>query len=737
MIASGPMETVAKVLSDVALDREFDYRIPERLLGQVQIGSCVRIPFGHREIRGFVTRLCATSEHPELKPILGLIGDRPLILPEVMTLARWMAHYYCAPVESAVRAILPSAVRRKNGRHKERKMVEAVVPLPAGLRLTEKQRRVLDLLSTQPRIPLDELLEKAEITIAPVRTLERNGAVHIVLETVYRDPHGGIELIRTEPMPLMPEQQTALERIMGVMDSGEPRPVLLQGVTGSGKTEVYLQAIAHALEKGEGAIVLVPEISLTPQTVDRFRARFGDTVAVLHSSLSDGERLDEWVRLRNGEAKIAIGARSALFAPVHPLGLIVVDEEHEPTYKQDEAPRYNARDAAVMRGHLTPCTVVLGSATPSLESWYNARAGKYEKAVLERRVDDRAMPHIRVVDMRLENTEDGKTHIFAKELLIAIQDRLQRAEQVILFLNRRGFSSSLLCPQCGHVANCDLCSVSMTYHKGAHRLCCHICGEERPVPDRCPACHTGELRYCGTGTEKIEELIASFFKQARICRMDSDTMRRKNAHRHALEDFRTGKIDILVGTQMIAKGLDFPNVTLVGVINADITLHMPDFRAGERTFQLLTQVAGRAGRGHTPGEVIVQTYTPFHQAIQAARGMSFDQFADQEIEIREALHYPPHHHLVCVTFRGPIESQTEQWAENTVRALAPHLPPEVVLSGPAPAPLARIKGAYRFQFMLRGPSAPAMIRPLKALLKTLKPPRELHATVDVDALNLM
>jgi primosomal protein N' (replication factor Y) len=586
-------------------------------------------------------------------------------------------------------------------------------------------------------LPLAELKEKAGCSESPIRTLDKRGRVRIETATVLRDPHAGLELLPTRPFDLMPEQQESLDRIKASMDGEKPGTVLLHGVTGSGKTEVYLQAIQHALERGKGAIVLVPEISLTPQTVDRFCSRFGEGVAVLHSSLSDGERHDEWHRIRNGDARIVVGARSALFAPVEQPGLIVVDEEHEPTYKQDESPRYNARDVAVMRGHLENCCVVLGSATPSLESYTNACEGRYERAVMSQRVDDRSMPLMRIVDMRIEAEKEGRPHIFSSELVRAIYDRLDSREQVILFLNRRGFSTSLQCEQCGYVAECGACSVSMTYHKRAHRLLCHICGAEQPVPEQCPDCRDPGIRYAGMGTEKIEEVLEKLCPKAVVARMDSDTMRKKDSYRKVLDRFRTGKIDILLGTQMIAKGLDFPNVTLVGVLYADMSLHVPDFRAGERTFQLLTQVAGRAGRGEKAGEVIVQTYTPHHPAIQAARSLDYEGFCAQDLEFRRELDYPPASHLVLLTFKGEREQEVATAAAGVFQRLESLLPESVTHSPPVPAPLARAKGYYRYQIMLRCAHTVRITKPVRHVLSTFRLPKSVSCTVDVDALSLL
>ena len=730
------MASIAKVVVEISLDREFDYRIPAHMQSTIHVGTQVNVPFKSRELRGFVVGLADHSAFGDtLKEIAGVVGEKPLIPDPIMKLAYWIADYYCAPIEHAVRTVLPSAVRKRGARHKKQLVVSLTGSIPENI--TAKQDEVFQILQQHGAMTLSELKERTGCSESPVRTLEKHGLVKIEESTILRDPHAGLELLRTKPFVLMAEQQTALEKINEAMSEPQPGVVLLHGVTGSGKTEVYLQAIQDAFDQGKGAIVLVPEISLTPQTVDRFRSRFGDCVAVLHSSLSEGERHDEWHRIRNGEAQIAIGARSALFSPIENLGLIVVDEEHEPTYKQDESPRYNARDVAVMRGHLENCCVVLGSATPSLESFNNVREGRYALAEMLLRVDDRSMPLMRVVDMRIEAEREGRPHIFSSELVQGIYDRLDNREQVILFLNRRGFSSSLQCEQCGYVAECSECSVSMTYHKRAHKLLCHICGAEEAVPNACPDCGDPEFKYAGMGTEKIEEVLEKLCPNARVARMDSDTMRKKDSYRTVLDRFRTGKIDILLGTQMIAKGLDFPNVTLVGVLYADMSLHMPDFRAGERTFQLLTQVAGRAGRGEKAGEVIVQAYTPHHPAIQAARNLDYDGFCSQDLEFRKELSYPPFSHLVLLTFKGESESEVTKAATGFSERLENILPESVTHSPPVPAPLARAKGHYRYQIMLRCEHTVKMTKPIRHVVASYKMPKSVNCTVDVDALSLL
>lgn len=755
---------IAKVVVDIAADREFDYLIPASLTANVKLGSRVNVSFGPRRTQGYVIGLAEKSDYKDLKAIESVVGDRPYIGEPLIKLARWMAEYYCAPVDVAVQSVLPGSVRRHTAKFKERLVVRlkegegtaahSAPPVNEKKKDAGEALCAATLLSLRAKAPkqaaayeqlvacggtalLNDLSKMPGGDASAVRALEKKGLVVIEKETTLRNPLLSHHVVPTEPLPLMAQQSEALNLICRSVDSLTPPVVLLYGVTGSGKTEVYLQAISHALQQNKGAIVLVPEIALTPQTIERFRGRFGDTIAVLHSSLSDGERHDEWHRLRDGTARIAIGARSAVFAPVQGLGLIVVDEEHEHTYKQDEAPRYNARDVAVMRGRIEGCAVVLGSATPAIESYHNAATGKYALARLPHRVDHRSMPSMRIVDMRLEAERTGKVAVFSRDLVEAVRSRISRAEQVILFLNRRGYATSLICPKCGYVAQCGQCSVELTYHRQGESLKCHVCGFTAPVPARCPACQDPAYKLAGIGTQRVEIAVEKVFRGARVARMDTDSTSTKDSHRRILGEFRTGKIDILVGTQMIAKGLDFPNVTLIGVLNADLSLHMPDFRAGERTFQLLTQVAGRAGRGDIPGEVIVQTYTPFHVAIQAARRLDYQGFFDQELESRRELSYPPFAHLVCVGFKGADEGRVVAAGEDFVERLKPRLAAGVALDGPTPAPLLRAKGQYRYQILLRAKFTRMMVEPLRALAAEFRWPSGVSHAVDVDAVSLL
>jgi len=814
---------VARVTLEIALRKEFDYAVPPELEGRVEVGTRVKVPFGPRQVMGCVTALAEQSPHTNLRFLIGVVGRQSLVTSKVLRLARWIGGYYCCAPEVALKSVLPEAIRREKEGWRERLIVRLVPLLGEAPKLTKRQKDILNIIEERRELLLQELLQAADTTAETVRRLEDRGLVVISPHVSERDPYATEIISRTEPLELNAEQSEALAAVRAALDRGggagagtqereeagvAPAPsgsslsrspalppathstFLLHGVTGSGKTEVYLQAIAHSLSLARGAIVLVPEISLTPQTVERFKARFGHgplqtQVAVLHSHLSAGERHDEWHKIRQGRARIVIGARSAIFAPVEPLGLIIVDEEHEHSYKQEETPRYHARDVAVVRGQMEGAVVVLGSATPSMESFYNVKRGKYELLGLPHRADHKKMPLVRVVDMRqVARKEKGGPPIFSPELREGILQRLEKKEQVMLFLNRRGYATSLQCPQCGYVAECPNCSVSLTYHRRAQELLCHICAFKSPAPAVCPVakCRSPAVRYSGLGTERVEEALAKLFPRARVQRMDSDLMRRKDDYRRVLGDFKTGRIDILVGTQMIAKGLHFENVTLVGVIHADLSLHIPDFRAGERTFQLLTQVAGRAGRGDVEGEVFVQSFTPFHPAIQYARRHDFNGFYDQEIEYREQLRYPPATRVALLTLRGRNEEKVKRSADHVAEELAtlaksgageggkagereeegggfelplstgadiqlprsPTLRPamaakpfrDFLVSGPAPAPLLRADSFYRYQLLLRTRQMSRLSRLLAALMESLSLPEDVNLAVDVDPVNL-
>jgi len=733
---------VARVVTDLGLDREFDYLVPDDLQGQVRPGSRVVVPFGSSTRTGYVVGLKERSHFPRLKPIAGLASDGAQIPANLLRLADWLAQYYCCPREHAVRAMLPAVVRGGQVRSKRRAFA-CLAPAAAQQKgdiadsLTPRQRRLLEDLLRQGSQPLSDLCRANGVTSAVAKALVAKGLVVIEDRVVARDPFAEDVVLPTAPLDLSAEQAAALEAISTSLAARDGAVILLQGVTGSGKTEVYLQAIQHCLDSGREAIVLVPEIALTPQTCERFRGRFGDRVSVMHSGLSDGERFDEWTRVHQGRAAIVVGARSALFAPFHNLGLIVVDEEHESTYKQEESPRYHARDVAVVRGKLEQATVVLGSATPSLESYQNAQNGKYRRVLLTHRVDHCEMPTIELVDMTAEAAMQGHAQIFSRRLQALLEDRLGRGEQTILFLNRRGYATQFMCTSCGYVAACPDCETSYTYHRRDQMLCCHLCGRILPAPKTCPQCGNPEVRYSGVGTEKIEVVAQILFPRAVIARMDSDNMTTRRSYSDALEAFRAGRVHVLIGTQMIAKGLHFPNCTLVGVLNADLGLHLPDFRASERTFQLLTQVAGRAGRGERAGHVVVQTYSPYHPALQFALQHDVDGFYGEELPDRVALGFPPATHMVMIHIRGPEPAQAEATAAEILAALQPRLAPEVRVSGPLPAPIAKIRGQYRYQITLRGGNIRTLGRLLREAVLGRRFPKDIEVAVDVDPRSLL
>ncbi|MGB1258949.1 MAG: replication restart helicase PriA [Akkermansiaceae bacterium] len=730
----------ARVLIDGPSELVFDYAIPE---GMAVVPGCrVKIPLRNRPSTGTV--LDVTEEMPTqftLRDVVALIDPEPLITPGLMDLGKWMADYYGAPMELVMRSLLPEAVRQESHSEKTRKVVhidqkpdeEALEKLA---KRAPRQQLILALLEAAGgSLPLSDL--GGGSVSASVKSMQKHGYVIVKEEAIRRDPDEGEEFLEDKPLTLNPEQAVAMEHITEQIGTPE-KPILLHGVTGSGKTEVYLQAAQKCLDLGKSVLVLLPEISLTPQTVQRFKSRFAaiqDQVAVLHSHLSQGERFDEWHRIRSGKARVVIGARSAVFAPLTDVGIIIVDEEHENSYKQDTAPRYHGRDLAVLRGHLEKCAVLLGSATPSLESFHNTETGKYLLLKLEQRADGQSLPIIRVIDMRIEGKKfKGQPTILSDPLRGHMEKKLAEGEQVILFLNRRGFARSLQCGSCGHVCECRHCALPLTFHRKEERLICHICGHQAITPKKCPECQDPSIRFQGYGTEQVEGVLKKVFPQARLARIDADSMRRKNALRDTLRAFRQRKIDIIIGTQMIAKGLHFPNVTLVGVLNADLGLHVPDFRAGERTFQLLTQVAGRAGRGELEGEVIVQTFTPHSPSIQYARHHDFPGYADQELEFRKQFGYPPYTHCAVIGTRSTHERRAEFTLENLHKRLEVNLPKGIQLGEPLPSPLTKAHGQFRFQLMLLGASARQLSRYIGHILDQTPPPEDVTVVFDMDAM---
>ena len=744
-----------RVLIDRTEGTLLDYEVPEHLAKQAAIGSRVRVPLRRVESLGTVIEIHKTTTFEKIKSIIGIVApdEAPLLSPVIMKLAHWMADYYCAPLHAVLRSLMPVTIR-DDALAEKKIRVASLLKVPTADFLKQisqrspKQKGLLDvLIACGKKIPVPQLLKQAAATASSLTTLINAGWVLIEEEAIARDPFAGEEVLPSPIPTLNSDQERIVREIDAELFSLEKKshvslPFLLHGVTGSGKTEVYLRAIARTLELGKSALVLVPEIALTPQTVERFRSRFENAegkgfIAVLHSHLSEGERRDEWFRLHRGEARIAIGARSAIFAPMHNLGLIVVDEEHETSYKQEETPRYHARDVAVVRAQYEGCPIILGSATPAIESYYNVKLGKYRLLELPQRADHQRMPVVRVLDLRLQGRRKGADGVLSFPLRQAMTARLERSEQIILFLNRRGFSSSLLCPQCGHVCTCPDCSLSLTFHRVTNQLVCHLCGHTAKPPAACPSCQDVGILYSGIGTQRVEAAVRQAFPEARIFRMDTDTMKGKGSYSETLSKFRRQQIDILIGTQMIAKGLDFPNVTLVGIINADTSLHAPDFRAGERTFQLLTQVAGRAGRGDREGEVMIQTFTPMSPSIQFARHHDYHGFLDQEIVFRKQFGYPPFQRMILVQLRGRIQEKVFFCAKQFREQLQKAMPSSVQLAEAVPAPLERAHGQYRFHIALRGSSIKEMNRVLRQAMTKFSKPHGIIMTIDVDPQSLM
>jgi primosomal protein N' (replication factor Y) len=666
----------ADVAVCLPLSRTFVYRVSE----PIEVGCRVVVPFRKREVEGFVVALQDAAPKVEALAIKEIIDKTPLLRPEIFKLCRWISEYYVSPLGEVLKGALPPGITAKH---------------------VERGAKGTDPLSPSSGSSGDE----------------------------GTDP--------SAPRPsLTVEQSRAYDAITG---SHGFHPVLLHGITGSGKTEVYMRAAQHFLAAGKSSLILVPEIGLTPQLTDRFAARFPGKTAILHSSLTKRQRIDEWLRIYNGSAPIVIGTRSAVFAPLADPGLIVVDEEHETSYKQEEVPRYNARDTAVMRAKVARAVAVLGSATPSMESFRNAETDKYHRVTLTKRVEDRPLPDVEIVNMREEYVAAGKQVVFSRTLLEAIITRLARGQQTMILLNRRGYAAFLLCRHCGFTFQCNACSVALTFHRTIDKLMCHYCGLARRPPARCPECDSEYIHYVGEGTERLESDLKELFPDVRIGRVDRDTMRHMRDFERVLGGFRSGEIDILVGTQMIAKGHDFPRVTLVGVLGADAPLALPDFRAAERTFQLLTQVAGRSGRGVEPGEVIVQSYFPDHYTFQLAANQRFEDFYSRESRYRKAMFYPPFTSLagIMVTDRDP--SRAVQMARDVGEFLDSVRSDAVRILGPAPAPLERIKRVHRHQLLIKSSSRTTLHSMLERLQRYIED-KKIGATkviIDVDPISLL
>jgi primosomal protein N' (replication factor Y) len=749
-----------EVALPLPLFQTFTYAVEEGLANPVAIGSRVVVPLRNGKEIGVVVGLADVSPlKRKPKAVLESPDVEPAIGASLLELCKWMADYYIVPLGVTLRAVLPAALTGAEDPHPARKTQRVVrlgVEIPSLLQRDKvfararQQRTVFELVeSLGGRTTVEQLTSQAEFSPSVLKSLEKRGYVIIENEEIERDPfstRGGISATRLQPTPA---QQTAVDAMVA---AARGEVFLLHGITGSGKTLVYIELLRKIVdERGQTAIVLVPEIALTPQTVDRFRAAFGDRIAVLHSALSEGERYDAWLALKRGEKRIVVGARSAVFAPLENLGAIIVDEEHESSYKQGETPRYHAREVAIVRAKNEGAVTVLGSATPSLESWANAASGKFKLLTLPERVGGGKLPDVQVIDLRKLATpytsmaQGGIDYgaVIREPLHDAIVETMRRGEQSILLLNRRGYSSFVQCIDCGSVATCPHCSITLTHHRNPERLICHYClHKEDPRPD-CPRCGGRNLRQRGLGTQQVERLLSERFPSARIARMDFDTTSGKWAHTRILDRVGAGEVDILLGTQMIAKGLDFPNVTLVGVVDADVGINFPDFRASERCFQLLSQVSGRAGRGAKGGRVLIQTRLPAHHAVRYAVSHDYVSFVRDEMEGRVDPPYPPNVRLANIVFSGLVEDSTAKLAihagEWLRELIATRAGEEVIVVGPAPCPIERIKSRWRWHVLLKTAQPGELTRVGRYFMERFEVPStaQLRVTLDRDPVALL
>ncbi len=735
----------AGVVFNRPVDQVFSYRIPAGLRAKVVPGQRVRVPLGRGNSPsvGYCVSVDDSAEIDprKVKDVIDVLDDPPLIDGAMLELTRWMAGYYSCTWGQALDAVVPAGVKRQAGTRvwKCLTVPESTLAKKAdgSLKVNPKQAEVIDVVA-RASVPLTvaDVCNRAKVSSSVVATLRQNGLIHTVKRRISAPPPDADELddARRAAPELMAEQKAALEKLGPSLRGDGFATFLLHGVTGSGKTEVYLGAIDEVVARGREAIVLVPEISLTPQTIRRFRRRF-DRVAVLHSHLSEAERHRHWRSIADGEVQVVVGARSAVFAPTRRLGLIVIDEEHESTFKQETVPRYHARDVAVKRAQLEGVPVLLGSATPALETWRNAQTGRYTRIALDERVGARPMPEVTLVDMRYEKPVGV---VLSTPLKTAMTEALDDGGQVILLLNRRGFNTYAVCvnPGCRSVLKCLHCDVSLTYHQGRRKLVCHFCDAERERVPTCPTCRK-LLYYGGIGTERLEREVRAAFPDQSIRRMDSDTMRGHGSHERTLAAFKAGEVRILLGTQMIAKGLDFPNVTLVGVVDADTALHLPDFRAAERTFQIVTQVAGRTGRGERSGQVLVQTFSPDVAAIAFAREHDYAGFVEGELIDRQKLGLPPFGRLVRLIARGPDAMAVKAYLEAVHQALMEARPSVVAITAVVPAPVEKIRNLYRFHLRMRCPSPKPLQDLLRAIPPQFPPPSGIELAIDVDPINLL
>lgn len=734
----------------------YDYRIPDRMRGELRIGMRVQVPLGrgNRPIQGYCIAITSGEEASRLatahslKEVRSIDDEHPLFDQHLLELGQWIANWYLAPLGQVLETIVPGGVRSMAGT-REVTLVGltdlgvAALADPAR-KLPPKQRSVLEAAAKARRpISVPELCQLANCTAAPVQSLRK---ANLLAAHIERRATGDVDfgpLPDEKPLVLNEDQRAALDHVVTAMHSRIATTLLLHGVTGSGKTEVYLQAIQEVIRHGRQAIVLVPEISLTPQTRQRFRARF-EQVAVLHSHQSPAERHWQWKRIADGDVQVIVGARSAIFAPAPRLGLIVIDEEHDASFKQDKIPRYHARDVARQRAEMLKIPLILGTATPSLESWTLSQQGSAKLVSLPQRVHARPLPDVVLVDLRDEFRSRRTSGMIGRSLHQRIKASLADQGQIILLLNRRGFATSIQCPACGHVVLCPNCDLSLTHHRDGSKAICHYCDYEIAEPKFCPDCGFDGIRFAGYGTQKLEEEVIRKFPDTPVLRMDSDTMKKHGSHEIALEKFRGGEVKILLGTQMIAKGLDFPNVTLVGVINADTALHFPDFRAAERTFALVTQVAGRTGRGSRPGSVVVQTFSPEHPALQAASRHDYLEFVEQEVPVRSQLQFPPIGSLARFVVRSEQELTAEQWAEKLRDLIRAEIQKLLDVSqqrfrviGPAPCPIAKLRNHFRYHLLVQGLDHQPLQPLLRAVTESLLTPEEIQWVVDIDPLDLL
>ncbi|MCB1181357.1 MAG: primosomal protein N' [Chlamydiia bacterium] len=740
-------QTEAHVVTIASLDgvpKLLDYRLPSELT-TIKEGSLVLVPLRNKPCRGVVITIKNSSPVRHLLTVKNILEAEPPLPPDLLKLAIWMSRYYATPLGDILKGLLPSQLRV------DRQIKKEIFVSPAKPKyllrkatalLREKcplQARLLDeILMRKGKILKNELLSNVGVSSGPLESLIKKKLLKIEHIEINHPLLEGQEYFKTEPKTLNPDQQRAFESIIQSLDKRSFAVHLLFGITGSGKTEIYLQTIWEVLKRGKQAIFLVPEISLTTQTIEKFRSRMGEKIAILHHRLSSREKYDEWQRIKKGEVKIVIGARSALFCPLNNVGLIIVDEEHDAAYKQSEkSPSYHARDVAVMRGKVNEAVVILGSATPSLESYTNALIGKYHLNRLDQRVSSATLPQVKIIDMKKENEKVKGIALFSDLLLEKIQDRFRKGEQTILFLNRRGYHTSLLCLKCSHLFSCPHCERALTFHLGDKILACHLCGYHlSPPPKECPSCRTTEtLKYRGRGTEQVERALHAIFPEIRTLRIDGDTTRQKGSHDRFFRNFSTGKSDVLIGTQMITKGLHFPMVTLVAILNCDLALQIPDFRSSETTFQLITQVSGRSGRGELPGEVLIQTQMPDNPTIQFAAAGKFEPFYQAEIESRTLFEFPPILHLTKISFSAEDPKLAIEVGHLYRKELIALLSQDFTITALQPAGYPKIKDLFRFSFLVKGKKIYPISDGVIKIRETKSFSKKVKISVDIDPLS--